>query len=243
VLIARARWLQLTALAAAWKDSSHPCIAPGPKVTERAQLHDDLVKATADAADAELARAAMSLRESELQGVLDLLAERYVTGLPASDDLKEAASAAARARDAALFTQFEAHKAWAKTGEAQTDVTCIFGKQAFDPTKPPEPTFSSHIEGRSDLHALCLIPLTADKWAGDPDGQVLMELHANGKHTTAMELGPPERWTNTRYFRGRFQMPQGVGSAHTAAYTVRITFKRPKLGDETVSSGTFLWNR
>jgi hypothetical protein len=240
----KVRWETLATLLVSWRADAHPCAAPGPKVSMRAQTRDDVVGELEQAADASAARSVAALKGAELSGALSLLAARYATGEAASPALKEAASGATQANEIRLFELFEANKAWAKTGEAASAVSCVFGRAAIDPKTPPSKDIFTLFEGKTDVHVLCLIPLPADKWAGDPAGQVVMELSANGaKSAAVMELGPPEKWANTRYFRGRFGLPQGVGNASTAAYSVSLFMRRPKLGDESLSTGSFFWHK
>jgi hypothetical protein len=240
---ASTRYNVLATLHKSWKAEAHPCSAPGPKVTERAQIADELIAALANAADGVVVRGVNAMKGSDLPAALALLTTRYSTGDPAGDTLRAAASDVTRAHEDQLFAAFEANKAWARTGEAAGAVTCIFGQAAFDPKAPPTRSFNALFEGKTDVHALCLIPLPADKWAGDPQGQVVMELRANGEVAAELELGPPEKWANTRYFRGRFGMPQGIKTASTAAYSATLIMRRPKLGTESLSTGVFFWQR
>lgn len=239
----KARWSAMTALRDQWALDAHPCQAPGPKTTERAQTHDDVMAALNASADGVIVRGTTALRDTDLTQALALLRARYTTGEPASDAIRESAAAVTRRMEDALMQLMEAAKAWSRTGEGTTAVTCVTAKAALDPKSPPNRDFSMLIEGTGDVHVLCLSPLPGDKFAGDPDGQIVITLVGNNGAPVTTSLGQPEKWANTRYFRARFGLPQGVGKAATAAYSVTLSVKRPKLGDELLATGEFFWHK
>jgi hypothetical protein len=239
----QARWSAMTALRDQWRQDMHPCQAPGPKTTERAQTHDDVMAALNASADSVIVRGTTALRDADLTQAFALLRARYATGEPASDAIRESAAAVTRRMEDALMQLMQAAKAWSRTGEGTTAVTCVTARAALDPKSPPHRDFSMLIEGTGDVHVLCLSPLPGDKFAGDPDGQIVITLVGNDGAPVVTSLGQPEKWTNTRYFRARFGLPQGIGKAATAAYTVTLSVKRPKLGDEQLATGQFLWHK
>ena len=232
---------------AAWSAENHPCTAEGPEVTERAR--------TAGETRAMLERAEQSyviskldslVAQGKLEAARELMVLRFAQGRAVESELQAASYSLSKSYAKMLNEAFEAS---GKSAQFEDDLktTCIFSRTEFDPQNTPvEDHHASVFGGKGTVYALCRLPLPASKYGGDPNGMVKLvidtdENDANGV-LAETNLGAISKYKESQYFRGRFPIPQGIGTDELSAYYhVRVKLERPEMGDESPVGNGFWW--
>lgn len=232
---------------AKWNAENHPCTAEGPEVTERAKTAASTKKKLDVAQEVYVSSKVQELVDAgKLDAARELLVLRFSQGRRVSSELQSASYAMSNAYGELL------KKAFASSGQSaqfedDLETTCIFSRTEFDPqNKPVEDHHASVFGGKGTVYALCRLPLPAEKYAGDPNGEVKLVIDTDDDDSNGVlsetSLGKIAKYKQSRYFRGRFPVPQGIGTDELSAYFhVRIKLERPEMGNETPVGNGFWW--
>ena len=231
---------------ATWDDANHACEAQGTGITERARIAVDTRK-TLDSDEATyVSRATVALVQADkVEAARELLMLRFQSGRKLDSDQQDAAYQMSTLYNNRLSDAFQTSKTYAEMGELET--TCIFSRQQFDPANDQlAKHHASVFGGEGDVHALCRLPLPASKYGGDAATRLTVVLdtdqNTSNGFVNEQDLGPVDDWKETRFFRARFSVPQGVrrdiGSAY---YHVRLKVDRTSGDDEIPVSNSFWW--
>ena len=216
---------------------------------------DEALRLLAEAEQGDLdAQYAMGLIYAEGRGLPQDEARAFMKvvfadGEQLSDDVLNSAVDVDRRYRERLLTKF---KETGKYGQLDDGLatTCIFGDAKIDPNADSGITenFKTVFTGTGEVHALCRIPAPAEKYGGDPNGQVTIVIDDDDDTANGVvhrgELGPPEKWGSTQWFSGRFSMPQGkYATKDSGYYRVFIEVVRPEMGDEKLVENSFYWHR
>ncbi len=230
----------------AWEDEKSACRDEGADVTERMALVQGTDPAIAQAEKAGTTRLIAYL-EPNVDEAREFLKLVFDAGRPLPDEVVTAAHDVDRKYRDRLMKKFGETK---KLGQLDDELktTCVFAKQELDPNAELTENFVSIFQGPGDVHALCRAPLDADKYAGDPEGQMVFVLDDDADPSNGVlhegKMGSPEEWKTSRYFKARFQVPQGdPARVDSGYYYVWLEVRRPKLGDEKLAHNWFYWHR
>ena len=231
-----------------WKADDAPCAREGASVTDRMATLQEVEKVLA-AAEAEGTQKLVRHLEPNVDMARDFLDVVFASGRAPSDAVIEAAHSVDRRYRERLMTKFGESEKYAQLDDALA-TTCVFGEAAIDPqAEKITQNFKSIFAGdRTEVHALCRLPLPASKYGGDAQGKlfVVLDDDTDLSNGTVYEgdLGTPEQWKETQYFKARFDIPQGPPSRGDAGvYYVTMKVQRPQMGDETPVSNRFYWHR
>lgn len=230
-----------------WEAKDAPCAREGASVTDRMTIQQQTSAALTDA-ETKGTEKMIRFLEPNTDEARELLKTIFANGRTQSDAVIEAATTIDRNYRKRLLTFFRENKKYGQLDD-KMKTTCVFGDAAIDPnaTEITE-NFRSLFRGALTVHALCRIPLPADKFAGDPDGQFVIVLDDDDDPANGVlhegKLGSPEEWKSTQWFSGRFSIPQGPSAQKESGYyTVWIKAARPAMGDETLVGNSFYWYR
>lgn len=230
-----------------WEAEDAPCAREGADVTARMTIQQETTRALADAATRGTEKMIRFL-EPNTDEARELLKTIFAHGRKQSDAVIGAATAVDRNYRQRLLTYFRESKKYGQLDE-ELKTTCVFGEAQIDPNAEEiTENFKTVFQGKRTVHALCRIPLPANKFAGDDDGQLVIVLDDDDDPSNGVlhegKLGTPEEWKSTQWFSGRFTMPQGPAAQKDAGvYYVRIKAARPTLGDEDLVHSWFYWHR
>lgn len=232
-----------------WEAEDAPCAREGADVTARVATQQEVSKVLAEAESEGTAKLIRHL-EPNVDMARDFLKVVFASGRKPSDTVIDAATSVDRRYRERLMTKFNETK---KLGQLDDKLatTCIFGDMEIDPkVEPIRDNFKSIFSGKTEVNVLCRLPLTADKYGGDPGGKFVLVLDEdddpNNGTVAEVDLGAPEKWSTSQYFKGRFTMPQGKAfdtKADAGYYHVWLTARRPKMGDESPAHNWFYWHR
>lgn len=231
-----------------WSAEDAPCAREGASVTDRMAVQQEVEKELA-AAQAEGTAKLVRHLEPNVDAARDFLDVVFASGRAPSDTVLDAAHSVDRRYRERLMTKFREAKAYGQLDDA-LQTTCIFAETEIDPqVEAITENFKSIFEGkRTEVHAVCRLPLPANKYGGDAQGKLMVVLDddADLNNGTIYEgdLGAPEKWNETRYFKARFDIPQGPAARKDAGvYYVTMKAQRPQMGNETLVSNRFYWHR
>lgn len=230
-----------------WEAEDSPCAREGAAVTDRMAIQQ---KTSAALADAETKGTEKMIRflEPNTDEARELLKTIFARGRKQTDAVIDAATAVDRNYRKRLLTYFRENK---KYGQLDKDMktTCVFGEAPIDPNAEEiTENFKSVFRGALEVNALCRIPLPANKFAGDPDGKLVIVLDDDDDPSNGVlhegDLGTPEKWGTTQWFSGRFSIPQGPSAQKESGFFhVWIKAVRPAMGDEDLVDNWFYWYR
>ncbi len=230
-----------------WEAPDAPCAREGASVTDRMTVQQATSAALASA-ETKGTEKMIRFLEPNTDEARELLKTIFAKGRKQSDAVIDAATAIDRNYRGRLLASFREHKKYGQLDD-KLKTTCVFGEAAIDPNAEKiTENFMSVFHGKTTVHALCRIPLPANKFAGDPDGQMVIVLDDDSDPSNGVlhegKLGTPEEWKATQWFSGRFSIPQGAAAQmNSGYYTVSIKAARPAMGDEMLVQNWFYWHR
>ena len=229
-----------------WEAEDAPCAREGASVTDRMTIQQQTTTALADA-ETKGTEKMIRFLEPNTDEARELLKTIFASGRKQTDAVIDAATAIDRKYRDRLLGAFREHKKYGQLDD-KMKTTCVFNESEIDPNEEITGNFRSNFQGAMTVHALCRIPLPANKFAGDDQGQMVIVLDDDADPANGVlhegKLGSPEEWKATQWFSGRFTIPQGPGAqTDSGYYYVWIKVVRPTMGDETLVHNWFYWHK
>ena len=242
-----AMYLEFIKVRASWEAEDAPCAREGAAVTDRMTIQKQTAAKLSEA-EAKGTSTMIDFLSGNVDEARELLKTIFAQGRKQHETTLEAADRIDRAYRNRLQAAFKESKKLGQVADDQT--TCVFGDEGkIDPNaEEMYRNFKSVFSGATTVHAVCRIPLPAEKFGGDEGAKMVIVLDddmdpSNGTIYEG-DLGTPEQWGSTQWFSGRFEVPQGPAAQKDAGYyVVRVKAQRPTMGDEDLVHNWFYWHR